>query len=151
MSRRCLVAVVTFICLSVLNGNSNAQTADEAATKARLDQIANSYTPNNAFMGTVLVVQGDHTILDKAYGMASLEWQVPNTTDAKFRIGSLTKQFTATLVLLLQQDGKLNINDPVSKYLPNTPPTWAKITLTNLLGHTSGIPSFTGFKEFPTW
>lgn len=151
MNRRRLVSAMVSIAIIVLTGGLSCQTSDDASTKARLDQIANSYTPNNAFMGTVLVAQGDHLLLDKAYGMASLEWQVPNTTDAKFRIGSLTKQFTATLVLLLQQDGKLNINDPVSKYLPNTPATWAKITLANLLGHTSGIPSFTGLKEFPTW
>jgi CubicO group peptidase (beta-lactamase class C family) len=69
----------------------------------------------------------------------------------KFRLGSLTKQFTATLVLLLQQDGKLKIEDPVSKYLPNSPKAWEKITLANLLGHTSGIPSFTSMKEFGVW
>ncbi|HEY1579659.1 MAG TPA: serine hydrolase [Terracidiphilus sp.] len=151
MAHRFMIAVAAFICLSVLSGDSIAQTRDEAATKARLDQIANSYTPNNAFMGTVLVVEGDQIILDKAYGMASLEWQVPNSTDTKFRIGSITKQFTSTLILLLQQDGKLDINHPVSKYMPDSPPAWAKITLANLLGHTSGIPSFTGFKEFRAW
>jgi CubicO group peptidase (beta-lactamase class C family) len=151
MTRRGIAAAVALICVSVLSSNSSAQAGDEAATKVRLDQIASSYTPNNAFMGTVLVVAGDRVVLDKAYGMASLEWQVPNSTDAKFRIGSVTKQFTATLVLQLQQDGKLNVNDPVSKYLPGTPSAWAKITIANLLGHTSGIPSFTGFKEFPSW
>ena len=96
-----------------------AQGPDEAAVKARLDQVASSYTPDNAFMGTVLVVDGDHVLLDKGYGMADLEWKIPNVPDAKFRLGSLTKQFTAALVLLVQQDGKLNINDPVSKYLPD--------------------------------
>jgi len=65
-----------------------------------------------------------------------------NAPDVKFHLGSVTKQFTATLVLLLQQDGKLNIDDPVSKYLPDTPKTWEKITLAELLGHTSGIPNF---------
>lgn len=151
MSRRTIAMVFAgvWILAGVISGS--AQARDEAATSVRLAQITESYTPNNVFMGTVLVVEGDHILLDKGYGMASLEWQVPNTPEAKFRLGSLTKQFTATLVLLLQQDGKLNINDPVSKYLPNTPPAWAKITLANLLGHTSGIPSFTGFKEFGTW
>jgi CubicO group peptidase (beta-lactamase class C family) len=128
-----------------------AQGTDEAAVKARLDQVANSYTAGNAFMGTVLVVDGDRMLLDKGYGMADLEWGIPNTPDVKFRLGSLTKQFTAALVLLLQEDGKLKIDDPVSKYLPDAPKTWEKITLANLLGHTSGIPSFTGFKEFGAW
>ena len=128
-----------------------AQAPDESAMKARLDQVANSYTPGNAFMGTVLVVDGDRVLLDKGYGMADLEWSIPNAPDVKFRLGSVTKQFTATLVLLLQQDGKLNINDPVSKYLAIAPATWDKITLANLLGHTSGIPSFTDMKEFGVW
>ena len=102
-------------------------------------------------MGTVLVVEGDRTLLDKGYGTADLEWNIPNAPDVKFRLGSLTKQFTASLILLLQQDGKLNIADPVSKYLPDTPKAWEKITLANLLGHTSGIPNFTSDKEFGTW
>lgn len=151
MSHRIFAVVIACMCTFAGAVSMAAQTKDEAATKARLEQIANSYTPNNAFMGTVLVVEGDRVLLDKGYGMASLEWQVPNVPEAKFRLGSLTKQFTATLILLLQQDGKLDIHDPVSKYVTNAPPAWAKITLANLLGHTSGIPNFTGFKEFSTW
>jgi CubicO group peptidase (beta-lactamase class C family) len=128
-----------------------AQGGDLVAKKNRLEVVAKSYTPESAFMGTVLVVDGDTVLLDKGYGMASLEWQIPNAPDVKFRLGSLTKQFTATLVLLLQQDGKLKIEDPVSKYLPESPKTWEKITLANLLGHTSGIPNFTNLKEFGVW
>jgi len=128
-----------------------AQATDEAAVKARLEQVAQSYTPGNAFMGTALVVDGDKVLLDKGYGMADLEWGNANAPDVKFHLGSVTKQFTATLVLLLQQDGKLNIDDPVSKYLPDTPKTWEKITLAELLGHTSGIPNFTDVKEFGEW
>jgi len=132
-----------------------AQSPDSAtvspAVKERLEVVAKSYTPNNAFMGAVLVVEGDQTLLDKGYGMANLEWNIPNAPDVKFRLGSLTKQFTATLVLLLQQDGKLHVEDPVSKYLPDAPKSWEKITLANLLGHTSGIPNFTSDKEFGKW
>jgi CubicO group peptidase (beta-lactamase class C family) len=128
-----------------------AQGGDLVAKKNRMDVVAKSYTPENAFMGTVLVVDGDTVLLDNGYGMASLEWSIPNAPDVKFRLGSLTKQFTATLVLLLQQDGKLKIDDPVSKYLPDSPKTWEKITLANLLGHTSGIPNFTDLKEFGVW
>ena len=130
---------------------AQSQATDQEAVKARLDQIASSYAPGNAFMGSVLVVEGDHVLLDKGYGMADLEWSIPNTPDAKFRLGSLTKQFTATLVLLLQQDGKLKITDPVITYLPDMPKAWEKITIANLLGHTSGIPSFTEAKEFAVW
>ena len=69
----------------------------------------------------------------------------------KFRLGSLTKQFTATLILLLQQDGRLSINDPVSRYLADAPKAWEKITIAELLEHTSGIPDFTSLKAFGTW
>jgi CubicO group peptidase (beta-lactamase class C family) len=127
------------------------QGTDEAAVKARLEQVAQSYTAGNAYMGTVLVVDGDKVLLDKGYGMADLGWGNANAPDVKFHLGSLTKQFTAALVLLLQEDGKLKIDDPVSKYLPDTPKTWEKITLAELLGHTSGIPNFTDMKEFGVW
>jgi CubicO group peptidase (beta-lactamase class C family) len=137
----CMLACVTAL----------AQVPDSAAVKPRLLQVANSYTAGNAFMGTVLVAEGDQILLDQGYGMADLEWNIPNAPDVKFRLGSLTKQFTATLVLLLQQAGKLHIEDPVGKYLPDAPKSWEKITLANLLGRTSGIPNFTSDKDFGTW
>jgi CubicO group peptidase (beta-lactamase class C family) len=65
------------------------------------------------FMGTVLEAEGEHVPLNKGYGMASLERLIRNAPDVRFRIGSLTKQLTASLVLLFQQDGRLNIDDPV--------------------------------------
>ena len=149
--KRFIVGIVWAALWAPACARGTAQGMDDAAVKARLNQIAASYTPHQAFMGTVLVADGDKVLLDKGYGMADLEWEIPNTPDVKFRLGSLTKQFTATLVLLLQQDGKLNINDPASKYLPDAPKTWEKITLANLLGHTSGIPNFTNLKTFGTW
>lgn len=133
-----------------------AATAGQATLKARLEQVAKSHTTGNtsmgnAFMGTVLVTMGDDMLLNKGYGKANLAWNIPNSPDARFRLGSLTKQFTAALILLLQEDGKLRIQDPVSKYLPDAPMQWAKITLAELLHHTSGIPNFTSFKNFVKW
>lgn len=126
-----------------------AQSPD--VTTARMDQVAQSYTRHNGYMGSVLVVRGDQVLLNKSYGIANLDWQIPNAPDVKFRLGSLTKQFTAALILLMQQDGKLNIADPVSKFLPDTPKAWEKITLAELLGHTSGIPNFTADPTFVVW
>ncbi len=127
-----------------------AQSQDDARAREPAGQVASSYT-QTGFMGAVLVAEGDKLLLNKGYGQAVVEWNIPNAPDVKFRLGSLTKQFTATLILLLQQDGKLDIHDPVSKYLPDSPKTWEKITLADLLGHTSGIPNFTNDKEFGTW
>ena len=125
--------------------------AEWGRERERLDAVAKSYTAGNAFMGAVLVVDGERTLLDKGYGMADLEWGIANAPEVKFRLGSLTKQFTAALVLLLQQDGKLRIEDPVSKYLADAPSSWDKITVKELLGHTSGIVNFTSLPEFRAW
>jgi CubicO group peptidase (beta-lactamase class C family) len=130
---------------------SAAQESNMEAVKVRLDQVASSYTAGNAFMGSVLVASGNDILLNRGYGMADLEWGAPDSPDVKFRLGSLTKQFTAALVLLLQEDGKLRIDDPIGKYLPSVPKSWETITLAELLRHTSGIPDFTHDKNFGTW
>jgi len=121
-----------------------------AQDSARLDQIVQSYVAGNHFMGTVLVAKDDQVILSKGYGSANLEWNIPNTPSTKFRLGSITKQFTAACILLLEERGKLKIEDPVSKYMADAPPAWDKITIYHLLTHTSGIPNFTSFSDYST-
>jgi len=116
--------------------------------KLRMMQVVQNYVDNKSFMGDVLVAEGNHIALESAYGYADLDWSIPNTIDTKFRIGSLTKQFTAASILLLQERGKLNVNEPVIKYLHNFPEGWSKVTSRNLLTHTSGIPNFTGAPGF---
>ena len=118
---RWIVGVVCVGMLSIGCSAARSQATDEVAVKTRLDQVANSFAANNAFMGTVLVVDGDRVLLDKGYGMADMEWGIPNVPEAKFRLGSLTKQFTATLVLLLQQDGKLKMKIPSANTCPMRP------------------------------
>ena len=118
---------------------------------ARMEQVIQSYTANQQFMGSVLVAKGTNVLLSKGYGSANLEWDVPNSPSTKFRLGSVTKQFTAASILLLQERGKLNVQDPVKKYMSDAPAAWDKVTIYNLLTHTSGIPSFTGFPEYPKW
>jgi CubicO group peptidase (beta-lactamase class C family) len=101
-------------------------------------------------MGSVLVAQDGKILLDHGYGFANLEWQVPNSPATKFRLGSITKQFTAASILLLEERGKLKVEDPVKKYMPDAPAAWDKITIFHVLTHTSGIPSFTSFPDFPS-
>ena len=115
---------------------------------ARMDQIVQSYVANHTFMGTVLVARGSQVLFNKGYGSANLEWDVPNTPNTKFRLGSVTKQFTAAAILLLEERGKLSVSDPVKKYMPDAPAAWDKITISNLLTHTSGIPNFTSFPDY---
>jgi CubicO group peptidase (beta-lactamase class C family) len=117
--------------------------------EARIEQIVQSYVADHKFMGTVLIAKGDKILFDKGYGFANLEWRIPNTPDTKFRLGSVTKQFTAASILLLEERGKLRTDDLVKKYLPDAPAAWDKIGIFHLLTHTSGIPSFTSFPEYP--
>ena len=88
---------------------------------ARMDQIVQSYAANRKFMGTALVARDGQVLFSKGYGFANLEWKIPNTPDTKFRLGSVTKQFTAASILLLEERGKLSITDPVKKYMPDAP------------------------------
>lgn len=113
-----------------------------------MDQIVQSYATEKKFMGTALVARGGQVLFSRGYGFADLEWNIPNVPDAKFRLGSVTKQFTAACILLLEERGKLSVDDPVKKYMPDAPAAWDKITLRHLLTHTSGIPNFTGFADY---
>jgi CubicO group peptidase (beta-lactamase class C family) len=115
-----------------------------------MEQIVQSHVSAGTFMGTVLVARDGAIVLDKAYGMANLELDVPNTTTTKFRLGSVTKQFTAAAILLLEERGKLKIDDKVKSYLPDAPMAWDRITVFNLLTHTSGIPNFTALADYNT-
>jgi len=91
------------------------------------------------FRGAVLVGMDGKVVFEKAYGAADEEWDLRNTPTTKFRIASLTKQFTAACVLLLQERGLLNVQEPISKYLSGLPAAWGAATIHQLLTHTSGV------------
>ena len=73
---------------------------------SRMEEVIHTYGGSNKFMGSILVARNDQILLDKGYGYANLEWQVPNSPDTRFRLGSITKQFTAACILLLEERGK---------------------------------------------
>lgn len=112
-----------------------------------LDQYLQAQSSVKGFSGSVLVAKQNSILLQKAYGMADREWKISNTTDGKFRIGSMTKQFTATCILQLAEQGKLNLDDKLSKYIPDFP-KGDSVTIHMLLNHTSGIASYTDIPEF---
>src|SRR5687768_3499895 len=87
----------------------------------RMEQVIQSYAQDRKFMGAVLVARGTDVILNKGYGLANVEWEIPNTPATKFRLGSITKQFTAASILLLEERGKLSTADPIKKYIPEAP------------------------------
>jgi CubicO group peptidase (beta-lactamase class C family) len=115
---------------------------------SRMEQVVQSYVDSKQFMGAALVARDGKVLLSTGYGFANLEWGVANSPASKFRLGSITKQFTAACILLLEERGKLKVDDPVKKYMTDAPAAWDKVTIFNLLTHTSGIPSFTGFPDY---
>jgi CubicO group peptidase (beta-lactamase class C family) len=115
----------------------------------KIDALMKQYHDYGQFNGSVLVAEKGKIIYEKGFGMANMEWAIPNQPDTKFRIGSVTKQFTATLVLQLIEEGKIKLDGKLSDYLPDyRSDTGAKITIHQLLNHTSGIPSYTGRPDF---
>jgi len=99
------------------------------------------------FSGVVLLARDGKILFARGYGMANLEHDVPNTVDTKFRLGSVTKQFTAVGIMMLQERKKLSVRDSICIYVHDCPDSWKSITIHQLLSHTSGIPSFTEFPD----
>lgn len=99
--------------------------------------------PTGAFSGYVLVAQHDQPVFSRAYGLADRAANRPPTADTSFRIGSVTKQFTAAAILKLEQEGKLRVEDTVAKHLPDYTGPARDVTIHQLLTHTAGVPSFT--------
>ena len=114
-----------------------------------IDTYLQAYLNTGYFMGSVLVSRQGEILLNKGYGMANLEYDLPNTPQTKFRLASLTKQFTAAAILQLQGQDLLDVNDRVATYLPDYP-HGEQITIAQLLNHTAGIPNFTSFEDYQT-
>lgn len=115
----------------------------------RLDSLAGAGVLETRTVGTVAaVVKGTDTLLFKGYGRADVEWDVPMPADAMFEIGSITKQFTAAAILQLRDEGKLSLDDEITKWLPDFDPRGNKVTVRRLLDHTSGIVGLTEMPEF---
>src|SRR5438128_9413892 len=115
----------------------------------KIEQLMSLHDKYGQFNGAVMVVDHGQMIYKKGFGLANMEWNIPNTPGTKFRLGSITKQFTATLVLQLVEQGKIKLDGKLSDYLPDyRKDTGAKVTIHNLLSHTSGIPSYTSLPGF---
>ena len=123
-----------------------AQAVDHAA---RIDEYLTRAHKIGQFNGAALVAENGKVIYKKGLGLANMEWNVPNETDTKFRLASITKQFTAALILQLVEQGKLKLNGKLSDYLPDyRRDVGDKVTIHHLLTHTSGIPSYTSLPKF---
>jgi CubicO group peptidase (beta-lactamase class C family) len=122
---------------------AQAQTIVQGELAEKLDAYMTDVA-SNGFSGVILIAKGSKVILSKGYGMVSRTENIPITPDSVFDIGSITKQFTATAILQLEEQGKLSVNDPITKYFENVPKDKQNITLHHLLTHTSGLPAALG-------
>jgi len=148
-----LLRVCLFIACLILPRLSVPQETNSAGLSSRIDKIMQARHEGGDFNGTVLVARRGKIIYEHAFGPANREWNVANDLQTKFEIGSMTKQFTAMLVLQFVNERKLRLDGHVSEYLPYyRTDTGQRITISELLSHTSGIPNFInapGFLDGP--
>ena len=110
----------------------------------RVGEVIDEIATHPEFVGlSVAVARGAHLIVDRGYGIADLEWNAPADASTSFRIGSLTKQFTAAAILKLAEQGRLGLEDPLSRYVPDFDTGGRVVTIRQMLNHTSGIPEYT--------
>lgn len=137
---RLLAGAALLLCMAGLAA------AQDVAAKA--DAYLSTWAKQGRFSGTVLLAKGDRILLRKGYGMANFEQSVPSAPETVFRIGSITKSFTALSILQLEERGLLRVTDPVVKYIPEIPQAWSAITIHQLLCHKSGMPDFIDAKAY---
>ena len=145
-TRRIPTLILGLILVMGLASQTLAQPAEDLSKS--IDEIlTQTYKPNEPG-AAVIVVKDGKVVFRKGYGMANLELGVPVEPDMVFRLGSITKQFTAVAILMLVEQGKLSLDDDLTKFLPDYPTKGQKITITNLLTHTSGIKPYTSLPEW---
>jgi len=109
----------------------------EAITRA--DDMLTKMTRDGAFTGSVLIAQDGKVLLSQGYGFSDRVQGIPNTPQTRFRLGSITKQFTAMAILILQSQGRLSVEDLICNFIADCPEAWQDITIHHLLTHTSGL------------
>lgn len=135
------------LCLALIATSADAQNPTVAAPvrnfTARVHALIEAYVSTDAFSGTVLVASSGRIIYRRSYGLANRELNTANRPETKYRIGSLTKQFTAVAILQLVERGKVSLDDRIDKYYPEAPASWSQVTIRRLLSHRSGIYNYT--------
>jgi CubicO group peptidase (beta-lactamase class C family) len=141
------VALLRLCLIALLCGL--ASQVHSQSLQARIDDLVNEYVADQQFMGSVLVAEKGDVIFAKGYGLADVEQNIPNTPETKFMIGSITKQFTAMLVMQLVEKGELGLDNVISDFLPDFPRDIGdRITIEMLLSHRSGLPFPEGIEKY---
>jgi len=128
-------ALLLLIC--ALFGPPRLVVKPEAAS--HLSQLLAQWTRDGTFTGSVLIAQDGVVFLSEGYGLADRAQEIPNTPQTRFHLGSMSKQFTAMAILILQSQGRLNVHDPICNHIASCPAAWQDITIHQLLTHTSGL------------
>lgn len=136
------------VVLAATTVNAVDSSGKEQGLGQTVDAFITPFVESGSFGGAVLIARGEEVLISKGYGMANLEHGVPNTPQTRFRLGSLTKQFTAMAILMLQEQGQLDVQDPICDYVTDCPEAWRSIIIHHLLAHASGIPNFTEFLDY---
>jgi len=140
-------ALAVFSILACRKNPEQRGVRESPGLTAEVDAYLQPFLDAGGFSGAVLMARGGRVLLDKAYGLASQEFGVPNTPRTKFQIASLSKTFTAAAIMILQENGKLSVRDRLTRFIPDYP-AGDKITIHHLLTHTSGIPNVNDFPEY---
>ncbi|NJO69301.1 MAG: serine hydrolase [Bacteroidetes bacterium] len=128
--------------------NLKAQESERTHLMGKIDSIVNSTSVSNSPGGAIAIVSGEEVLYQKAFGMMCLEYQLPNSSGTLFNLASVSKHFTAFSILMLAKQGKLNLSDDIRSYLPGLPEYKHKVTIAQLIHHTSGIPSSDNLRLF---
>lgn len=142
-----VLPAMTSVFVVTLAGGTSAQTTSDVDAKRFESILSSAYAPDGPG-AAALVARGGEILFLGAAGMADLELGVPLAPDMVFEIGSITKQFTAAAIMMLAEEGKLAVGDPITKHLPDYPSYGTGITIEHLLTHTSGIVSYTGIPGY---
>jgi CubicO group peptidase (beta-lactamase class C family) len=142
------VALIAMVAGGAAFGQSAGVSAEQSK---KVDEIFAKWDRTDSPGCALSVMQGGKILYKRAYGMANLDYDVILTTDTPFHVASISKQFTAASIVLLEQDGKLSFDDEVRKYIPELPDFGAKITIRNLLHHTSGLRDQWDLLELAGW
>ena len=142
-----LLLLSTFLLTSCSTIKSTSQPSPRPSLASQVDIFLTHEVEAEQFSGTVLIARAGKVLFSQGYSMADWDHHVPNTPQTEFRIGSLTKSFTAMSILLLQERDKLHVQDHICLYIPHCPTAWQPITTHHLLTHTSGIPNYTAFSD----
>lgn len=137
-----LLLCVLTACASSVPALSPTATQSSFPIITSIDHFITTEAQQQRFSGTVLIAQAGRILLSKGYGWANEQQRIRNQPLTRFRIASITKQFTALAILLLQEQGKLHVQEHICRYIAACPVTWQAITIQQLLTHTSGIPDY---------